>query len=219
MSESGDSFEEIGLMQSCLSGSASISDQESSNLNNNDQHPSSENPANTMTNLTMSTDRAKTGQLKELQFELAWDTRRAIIDHLDQHTKLLSGLIIEADAGEAMRKANGDLMLVLLNLPVKVGGQWKRFESLERGPCKGQNEVVLELNPDVRSKIVDTLMTNHHVALLAADSVENECKSKLIEQNNELICELLKLKSRTVAILSDSLVSKGTFRRISIESS
>ena len=208
MSESGDSFEEIGSMQSGLSGSASINDQESSNLNNGDQHPSTERPANTSNPaMSNSTDQTKTGQLKELEFELEWKTRDEIMCSLNQHTKILSGLIIEADAREEIRKANVDLVATLMNLPVKVGGRWKRFES--RLPASGLNEVVLELNPDVRSRIVDTLMANHHVALLAGDSVENECKSKLIEENNDMICELLKLKSRTV--------SKGT-RRISIES-
>ena len=196
MSDSGDSFEEIGLMKSDLSGSASISDQKSSNLTNS-----------TMAN---STDQAKTGQLKELEFELEWKTRDEIITNLNQHTKLLSGLIIEADARETIRKANVDLVTTLMNLPVKVGGRWRRFESLKRGPAKGQNEVMLRLNSDVRSKIVDTLMANHHVALLTGDSVENECKSKLTEQNNNMICELLKLKSRTVAVPSDSPTSNGT---------
>ena len=62
----------------------------------------------------------------------------------NQHTKLLSGLIIKADAGEKIRKANGDLIVELLNLPLKVDGRLKSFESFERTPDDGQ--VVLDLS-------------------------------------------------------------------------
>ena len=216
MSECGDSFEEIGLMQPGLSGSASISDQESNNLNNS-----------TMSN---STNQMNAAQLKELKFELTGKIRDEIIGNLSELTKLLSGLAVEPDARETMRKANGDLMVALLNLPVKADGRLRCSESLGQSsddrpnhqPSDRSIEVVFELNSDLRSRIVDTLMTNHNVALLlGADSVENECKLKLIVRNNEMICELVKLKSRTVAISSDSLsnntLSKGTFRKLSIE--
>ena len=208
MSECGDSFEEIGLMQPGLSGSASISDQESNNLNNS-----------TMSN---STNQMNAAQLKELKFELTGKIRDEIIGNLSELTKLLSGLAVEPDARETMRKANGDLMVALLNLPVKADGRLRCSESLGQSsddrpnhqPSDRSIEVVFELNSDLRSRIVDTLMTNHNVALLlGADSVENECKSKLIEQNSDTICELVKLRSRTVAVPSDSSTSNGTSRQ------
>lgn len=187
------SFEEIGLMQPGL-GVPSTGDQETSDLTNSDQHSSSKSSATAMTS---STDLVKkTLRLKDLQFELAWKTRDAIICNLSQHTTLLAGLIVKADAREKMRKANGDLVATLMNLPVNVDGRLESFELLERSLDDGLNEGILELSSDVQTRIVDTLMINHNIVLLGADLVENECKSKLIGQNNDLICELLKLRSR-----------------------
>ena len=168
-------------------------------LTNGDQHSNSESLATTMTS---STDQANTLQLKDLEFELGWKTRDEIMCSLSQHTTLLSGLIIKADARKKVHKTNVDLVATLMNLPLKVGGRSRSFESLGRSADDSLNEVLLDLSSDVRSKIVDTLMINHNVALLEADSVSSECKSKLIDRNNELICELVKLRSRTV--------SKGT---------
>ena len=157
----------------------------------------SESSATTMTNSTE--DQAKIGQLNDLEFELAWKTRDEIIYNLNLHTKLLSGLIIKPDAREKIRKANSDLIVVLLNLPSKVDGRSRSLESFENSPDDvGLNEVLLDLSWDVKSRIVDTLIANYHV-VLRTDSVASEFKSKLIDQNNYLICELLILKSRTVS--------------------
>ena len=46
-------------------------------------------------------------------------------------------------------------------------------------------------------------MIDHQIALLKADSVVSEFKSKLINPNNDLAGELLELRSRTIAISSD----------------
>ena len=162
--------------------------------------------------MTSSADQAKTAQLKELVFELAWKTKDEIICNLNQHTKLLSGLIIKNDTMEKMRKVNGDLMAALMNLPVKVDGRSKSFESLDHSSDDGSNEILFELNSNVRSRIVDTLMTNHNVVQLESNSVASEFKSELINRNNNLICELVKLSSRTIAIPSDSSVANGTSR-------
>ena len=163
--------------------------------------------------MTSSTDQAKTSQLKDLKFELTWKTRDEIMCNLNYHTKLLSGLIIKNDTSEKMRKVNGDLVVALMNLSVKADdGQSKSFESLERRPDDSSNEVLFELNSDVRSRILDTLMINHNVALLESNSVPSEFKSKLIDRNNDLACELLKLGSRTIAIPCDSSVSNGISR-------
>ena len=192
MSEAENSFEKIEFEQS--SGS-STNDQESGDLTGSHQHSRSESSASTMAS---STNQVKTVQLEDLEFELAWKTRNEIICNLNQHSELLSGLIVKADAREKMQKANGDLMTTLLNVPLKAGGRLRSLQS--PGPSTdGPNEVTLDLNLDVKSRIVDTLITNHHIGLLEADSVASECKAKLIDQNNDLICELVKLKSRIVS--------------------
>lgn len=130
-----------------------------------------------------------------LEFELAWKIRDEIISNLNQNTALLSGRIINEAGREKMRKANNDLMLVLMNLPAKIGGLLRRFESVQRDPDEVLNEPVLELKLDLRLRIVNTLMINHHVTLLGADSVSSDFKSKLIDGNKNLIFELLELKS------------------------
>ena len=150
------------------------------------------------------TDQVNTAQLKELEFELAWKTRDEIIANLSEHTKLLSGMAAEPDARETTRNANGDLIVVLLNLPVKADGRSKSFQSLGQS-----SEVVFELHSDVRSRIVDTLMTNYNVAALKTDSFSSEFKSNLVDRNSNLICELVKLKSRTIAVPSVSYTSNG----------
>lgn len=171
-------------------------------MNTSDQHSSSESSTTTMTG---STDQANAAQL---EFELAWETRDEIFRNLNEHTKLLSGLIIKPDARETMRKANVDLMATLMHLPLKVDGRSRSSESLQRSADDGPtNELLLDLSSDVKSRIVDTLITNHAV-LLDADFVTSQFKSKLIDRNNDLASELLKLRSRAVSI--NSPVSEGT---------
>lgn len=223
MSESGDSFEEIDFMSSVLGGS-SVGDQGSSDAISSDQQLAGEssnseisNSERSTTTMTDSTNQAKAAQLKEpefeLEFELAWATRDEIICKLNQHTKLLSGLVIKADEREKQRKENNDLVNALMNLPVKVDGRLKSFESFQYDPDGDLNEVVLDLSADVRSRILDTLTTNHSIALLGADSVSSECKSKLIDRNHDLICELLKLASRTVSKGSSPAENLGRVSR------
>ena len=156
--------------------------------------------------MASSTDQMNAAQLKKLEFELALKTRDEIIANLSEHTKLLSGLTIEPDARETIRKVNARLLARLINLPLKSDDRSRR-------ESPGQSsEVVFELDSYFRCKIVDTLMTNHNVAALD-DSSANELKSKLIVRNNNLICELVKLKSRTVTVPTDSSTSKGTPRK------
>ena len=200
MFETGDSYETIGLRRSALSEQSSS--EESSDWSSSDRHSASEQDSEHST-MSSSTDPVKTSQLNEFEFELAWETRRAIISHLDQHTKLLSGLTIKPEARQKLRTANGDLMLGLLNLPVKVDGHSKRFKSLRRSPngsrASAVNQLVLDLSWEMRSRIVDTLITNHQIVQLDADHIASQLKSTLIDENNNLICELVKLRSRAVA--------------------
>ena len=204
MSEAEDTFEKIEFEKSALSGS-SASGSDSDDLSSDHQQSTSEESASTMAS---SIDQVTSTQIKHLEFELPWSTRDEIIASLSQHTKLLSGLIIKEAAREKMRKANGDLMVALMNLPLKVDGRL-RFQPREPGADEGPNEVALDLRWDVRSRIQEALTTNHNLALLEADSVSSECKAKLIATNNDLSTELLKLRSRTVAITGDSSASKG----------
>lgn len=137
----------------------------------------------------------KAAQLKNLEFELTRETRDEIISSLSNHTKVLSGQNIDSFAQERMRKTNGDLMAKLMNLPKKIGERSSgAFRRLDTRP----NEV-LELNQETRSRIVDTLWSNHQIAL-EADSISSDCKSKQIDENNALASELLKLKTKVLRI-------------------
>lgn len=195
MSESGSSFEKIEFEPLALDAPFS-SDNESSDLLNSVQRLSSKSLATKMTSLK---DQMKTLQLEDLEFELGWKTRDKIMYILSQHTTLLSGLIIQADDQEKMRKANADLIVELLNLPLKIDDRSKSIESLGSSPDDGPNEVVVDLSSEARLRIVDTLMINHKLALLGADYASSECKSKLIDRNNKLVCELVQLRSRIVS--------------------
>ena len=197
MSESGSSFEKIEFEQSALSAPSTG---ESSDLTSSDQNSIDESWATTMSGSTE--DQTKSMQLEDLEFELGWKTRDEIMCTLSEHTTLLSGLIIQEDAREKVRKTNADLIVKLLNLPLKVDGRWRGIESPECSPDGAPNEVLLDLSSEVRSRIVDTLMVNHNLALLEVNSVSSECKTKLIDRNSELIGELVRLRSR--------IVSKGT---------
>ena len=139
-----------------------------------------------------STDQAKTAQLKRLEFALTFEIRDAIVGNLMQHTKFLSGLTVNEDAREAMQKANNYLVAVLMNLPMKVDGR-SNFESHIPDDL---NEILLNLNWQVRSRIVDTLIINHNIATLEGDLVASDFRSQLIDDNNDLCCELLKLKTQ-----------------------
>lgn len=182
--ESEDSFQEIGLMPSDW---ISTSDPKLADLTNGD---------------------AMTVQLKQFEFELAWATRNEIIKNLNQHTKLLSDQInVDANGQEKMRKANVDLMATLMNLSVldrPTGYKWSESEQY-----KSPSELMLDLSSELRSRIVDTLVTNNSIALL--NLVPSELKSKLIDRNNELIAELNRLRARTVANSGDSSSSKGMY--------
>ena len=158
----------------------------------------------------MMSSSTKTVQLEDLEFELGWKTRDEIIGNVNQHTALLSGLTIDSETREKLKKVNRDLVAALMDLPVKGGGRSEGFESLESGPDGGLNEFVLYLSSEMKTRIVETLMANQHVILLGAKFVSSERKSKLIDENIDLGYELLKLKVRTGAIPSDSSTFKGT---------
>ena len=152
---------------------------------------------------TIMTDQVQTVLPKDLEFELTWETRDAIHSTLSRHSKLLSGLITTADFREKMQQTNADLISALMNLPPKSDSPSRCFESISSD--KGLNEVILDINWDVCSRVVDLLMINN-TALLDDESMTGECKLKLIDQNADLTYELLKLKSRTVSVDA----SKGT---------
>lgn len=194
---SEDSLEDIGLMRPDYD--ESIHDQ-SGVLTYSDLHSSKQSLATTSTG---STDEV----MRQLELELVWERRDEIIASLSRHTQLLSGQVVNADARKKLQKENVDLVAKLMELPLKSANAAPSSSRQSNERTNGPNLMVLDLTCEARSRIVYTLMTNHQIALQSPNSVSSELKLKLIEQNNELACELLKLRSRAVAIPDDS--SKG----------
>ena len=146
--------------------------------------------------MTSMTGLMKAAQLKGIEFELTWETRDDIISNLNRNTKVLSGLTIDSNYRYVMRHVNGDMVTKLMCLPLKVAGRLSEsFVRLGGGP----NEVVLDLDSETRLRIINTLLSNNQIAF-EADSVSGECKSQQIDENNQLISKLLKLKSRALGI-------------------
>lgn len=226
MSETEDSFEKVEFKQTPLSSPSASdpesSDEESTDLINSDKHTDSENSDDLTSDHQQSTgeksastmtspiEQVTSTQVNDLEFELPWATRDEIVGNLSQHTKLLSGLIIKETVREKMQKANADLLVALMNLPLKVDGQLRSFQRRKPAADECMNEVVLDLGWDVRLRILEALTTNHNLVLLESASVSNECKAKLITTNSDLASELLKLRSRTVEIPDNSSASKGS---------
>lgn len=179
----------------------STSDLESVDLTRSNQHSSA-------------TDQAM--MLKQLKFELAWKTREEIVNSLNEHTKLLSGLVLKADIREKMRRENIELVTVLMNLPVKVECRSRSSESFESDSDESLTELVLDLSSEVRSRIVDALTINQSISLMDSHSIESQLKSKLIERNNELIGELYRLRAR--AIPGNSSLANGMYLHLNIQS-
>lgn len=203
-----DYFDELELDSSW--SDSSISDQESSDLVNGPQHSDAQQSTgtSTITAMTSSTEprlnfakqwQAMAEQSKSIEFELAWETRDEIISTINQHTKVLSGQVIRPEDREAMRVTNGDLVAELMCLPRIVEERLSGFGSLCGRPEDGLNEVVLDLNEETRSRIIDTLLSNHRI-VLESECSSNECKSKQIDKNNKLITELLKLTTMVLQI-------------------
>ena len=135
-----------------------------------------------------------TDQAAQSKFELDWNTRDEIISNLDEHTVLLSSGTIKADAKEAMRKANCDLVAALMSLPVKADDRPTIVQLLGHSSDRS-NEVLFELDSEVQSRIMDTLMAN--LDMLEADSVTRKLRSDLSRKNNDLAWELLRLRAHS----------------------
>ena len=116
--------------------------------------------------------------------ELSWATRNEIILILNEYSKfLLSQSIAERDQMK-LTDRHFDLYQTLAILP-HIG------DSTE---SESSDEIVLELDFALKSKIVNSLLKNHSLAIVCARSVS----SKLVEENNELLSSLLKLPVKMV---------------------
>lgn len=195
-----DSLEELKSSSSQSSDSNdSIDLVNESAINVNEVNKNATNQSN---DCKYSTDRRATDQIETKEepiFKLAWSTRDEINASLNRYTQLLCGEKAEAGlAKDNLMNDNVNLYQVLLNLPPKSDTSAK---SCHLG------RVTLDLDSEIRSQIIATLLGNH--SLVAYEHLASEeDKIKMIERNNDLAIELMKLPFSVIADESWALNGK-----------
>lgn len=158
----------------------------------------------------------------DIVYELTWSTRDYLIYSLNRYSQLLFGQALTADARNEIIELNLELLSILLGLPLQLqtpplNQQPSNLQSLNSKsemPTQPEfaaesNEIVLDLHWRTRSRLIDSLATNHSLAVLHGQSVASEAKLKLVEQNNELVNILLKLPARMVPDRMDNGAKKS----------
>ena len=144
--------------------------------------------------------------------ELAWSTRDYLIYSLNRYSQLLVGKALSDDDRNEIIELNLELLSILLGLPLKT----PEPAEAPGEPVAESNEVVLDLHWQTRGRLIDSLATNHSLAVLHGRSVGSDAKLKLLEQNNDLVNILLKLPARLVQRSDDAIgaIEKATlFKR------
>lgn len=141
---------------------------------------------------------------EERTYLLAWTIRDAIILHLSHYSQLFCGENAEEEIKNQIANINLDLYRVLAGLPSK-----------SKGPdgSGSQNKVALDLGFNGRLQIISTLFTNQDL-LVDLESCSEEARKNMVERNNKLIFELLKLPISTINDSANKVApstSKGKF--------
>lgn len=132
--------------------------------------------------------------------ELTWPTRDYLIYSLNRYSQLLLGKALTVEARNEIAELNFELLSVLLGLPLST--QQDSGELNSQPPAENSlesNDVVLDLHWQTRTRLIDSLGTNHTLTVLHGRSVASDAKRSLVEQNTELVSVLLKLPARLVA--------------------
>ena len=125
-------------------------------------------------------------------FRLDWKAREKLIGLLNEYTYFLFSKKISTETKSVLMKANADLYLSLISLPLKSS-------AVSSDPVYHADEVVaFALDCETRSLIISTLAKNQ--SLLSVDSSSAEMKSKVIEENNALVLQLMKLPVSVIAV-------------------
>lgn len=149
--------------------------------------------------------------------ELTWSQRDYLIYALNRYSQLLLGKALTGDAKNEIVEFNLELLSVLLSLPLQRSdgsGELQRPDDRGELASSDANEIVLDLHWRTRGRLIDSLATNHSLAVLHGHSIAGDAKLQLVEQNNELVNILLKLPARPLrnaidantAIAADSTV-------------
>lgn len=122
--------------------------------------------------------------------ELSWATRNEIILIVNEYSKFLfSGSIAESDK-KKLTDRHFELYRTLASLPLEGTGS--------------PDEVVLQLDFALKSKIVNSLLINHNLAVVCPRSASSKRKLQVAEENNDLLSCLLKLPVKMLKASSES---------------
>lgn len=145
-----------------------------------------------------------------LVLELSWPLKKRLICNLIDHSELLYGKWVSAEQKKELTAQNQQLIQCLMCLPIQQKADLnakikisKSHENLQeaayqRGSSSANsNRLVLEIDWELRQKVIANLINNHNFAVLFADSIGDSVKCKLIKENSKLVqC----LQSLTVAV-------------------
>lgn len=138
-------------------------------------------------------------QASDVICELSWSVRDEIILHLNRHSALLVGKRVSTNAKKSMMKSNVQLLDQLMNLPMKTGDQTERSRLIDDRGAGGSNEIneiILEIDWQAKTRLINCLTENHHFAILYSSSVSEESKLELVKHNKEAINSLMNLPFR-----------------------
>lgn len=124
-----------------------------------------------------------------LVYYLEWTKRDDLIFLLNSYSSFI--LCKSSYDKEELMKRNLDLYQNLTSLSSKSTAKKSR-KSNNFSNTSALNRPVLELDYDTKSKIINCLSDNQSWTF-SSDCFVNDVKLNLVNQNNELVCELLKL--------------------------
>ena len=179
-----------------------INDQIIMNQQLNDENNINKQPDNQTSTSEAS---LKINQINEIIYELDWTTQNELISYLNYNSSLLFGKSISSDKRVTVLKKNVDFYDILTSLPLKsLKSNENRFSNDEITDDDHSNKIVLDLNYDLRSKIIEVLVANRSLVNLHGNSAINELKMQLINKNNDMINSLLQMGYRIVGNKIDS---------------
>ena len=133
------------------------------------------------------------------------NTRDEIVVVLNRYSRLLCGGTTTVQTKEKLMNDNTNLYRALIDLPLK-------FDASDESHHSG---VALDIESSIRSQIVKTLFANHSL-VFGGESVSEERKSKMVEQNNELVARMAKLPIGVIDGSVDGTVSNGECKTVKL---
>ena len=122
--------------------------------------------------------------------------RDKIINNLIEFNALLCGETMTEDVQKRMLEDNQELALSFINLKLNQTNSTKTIDN-----DSTTMELVFYLNRTIRLNLIDNLINN--CIIFSGVSISNENKTKLKDENNQLITQLLTYPSKLVKVSMD----------------